>query len=240
MGKYEVTKRQFGRFIAADGYKTEAEETGKGGTGFNTTSNEFESGKPIYNWKNAGFAQTDDHPVVNVSWNDADKFTAWLRGRIGQTCSLPSEAQWEYACRAGTTTLYASGNDAETVAQVGNVADSTARKKFTYWTHTIKAEDGYVFTAPVGRFRANPLGLHDLHGNVWEWCQDWYDEKYYANSPKPDPLNEQKATDRVVRGGSWNSYPWGFRAAFRGRNSPDIRDSTVGFRIVVTLPWRTP
>jgi formylglycine-generating enzyme required for sulfatase activity len=239
MGKYEVTKRQFGRFVAADGYKTEAETDGEGGYGYDAATNKFEGRKPIYNWKYAGFPQTDEHPVVNVSWNDAEKFTIWLRGKTQRNCSLPSEAQWEYACRACTTTLFVSGNDGETLAQVGNVADGTAKKKFTDWSFTIKAEDGYVFTAPGGRFRANPLGLHDLHGNIWEWCEDWYDEKYYANSPRPDPLNEQKASSRVVRGGSWNFLPGDCRAAYRNGSSPDYRNGDLGFRVVVPAPSRT-
>ena len=114
--------------------------------------------------------------MVNVSWNDAVAFCEWLSRQEGQTYRLPTEAEWEYACRAGTTTRYCSGDDAETLAAVANVADATAKAKFPDWA-TIAARDGYVFTAPVGRFRANAWGLHDMHGNVWEWCSDGYAER---------------------------------------------------------------
>ena len=161
-----------------------------------------------------GFAQTEDHPVVNVSWNDAVAFCGWLSGRDGLKpfdhvhargpwdgagYRLPTEAEWEYACRAGTTTRYQSGDDPETAATVGNVADGTARAKYPGWT-TIAAQDGYVYTAPVGRFRANAFGLYDMQGNVWEWCWDWYHPDYYKKSPGADPLSSSQATWRVFRG----------------------------------------
>ena len=110
-----------------------------------------------YSWRNAGFEQTDEHPVVNVSWNDAVAFCKWLSRKEGKTYRLPTEAEWEYACRAGTTTRYYSGDDPETLAKVGNVADATAKAKFPDWKYTIKASDGYVFTAPVGSVQAQCL-----------------------------------------------------------------------------------
>ena len=92
----------------------------------------------------------------------------------GKTYRLPTEAEWEYACRAGTTTRYYSGDDPETLAKVGNVADAAFKAKFPDWRYTIKASDGYVFTAPVGKFKPNAFGLYDMHGNAWQWCSDWY------------------------------------------------------------------
>ena len=127
-----------------------------------------------YSWRNAGFEQTDEHPVVCMSWNDAVEFCKWLSRKEGKTYRLPTEAEWEYACRAGTTTRYYSGDDPETLAKVGNVADAAAKAKFPEWTWTIKASDGYVFTAPVGRFKPNAFGLYDMHGNAGQWCADWY------------------------------------------------------------------
>ena len=111
-----------------------------------------------YSWQNAGFEQTDEHPVVNVSWNDAVAFCKWLSQKEGKTYRLPTEAEWEYACRAGTTTRYYSGDDPETLAKVGNVADAAYKAKFPDWKFTIKASDGYVFTSPVGKFKPNASG----------------------------------------------------------------------------------
>ncbi|OHB82971.1 MAG: hypothetical protein A2V98_07465 [Planctomycetes bacterium RBG_16_64_12] len=165
LGAHEVTVGQFRKFVEDSAYKTDAEKDGKGGWGFNPSTGKVEQ-KPECTWRNAGFEQTDEHPVVNVSWNDAVAFCEWLSRKEGKTYRLPTEAEWEYACRAGTTTRYYHGDDPEGLATVGNVADTTAKAKFPKWTWTIQKSDGYVFTAPVGRFRANAFGLSDMHGNV--------------------------------------------------------------------------
>jgi formylglycine-generating enzyme required for sulfatase activity len=187
LGTYHVTRGQFRQFVADAGYKTDAEKGERPGTyGWNPEKKAFFFNTE-YSWRNTGFEQTDEHPVVNVSWNDAVEFCKWLSKKESKSYRLPTEAQWEYACRAGTTTRYYSGDDPETLAKVDNVADATAKAKFPDWTWTIKASDGYVFTAPVGKFQPNAFGLYDMHGNVWEWCADWYDGSYYAASPTDDP-----------------------------------------------------
>ena len=117
--------------------------------------------------------------MVNVSWNDAAAFAEWLGKNEGKTYRLPTEAEWEYACRAGTTTRYSCGDDPEGLAEVGNVADATAREKHPDRKDTIAARDGFAYTAPIGRYRPNAFGLHDMHGNVWEWCWDAYDKDHY-------------------------------------------------------------
>jgi formylglycine-generating enzyme required for sulfatase activity len=202
LGITEVTRGQFRRFVHETGYKTEAEKDGKGGSGWNEAKRDFEQ-DPKYSRLNPGFEQTDDHPVVNVSWNDAVAFCEWLTRVEGQTYRLPTEAEWEYACRAGTATKYFSGDDAESLATVANVADATAKTKYPDWTWAIAARDGFVYTAPVAQFRPNAFGLYDMHGNVWEWCRDGYDEEYYKRSPAQDPSGPSRAALRVFRGGGW-------------------------------------
>lgn len=177
-----------------------------------------------------GFPQGDDHPVVNVSHNDALAFCAWLSRKEGQTYRLPTEAEWEYACRAGTTTRYDHGDDPEGLSEVGNVEDATAKSKFSSFV-TIAGRDGYVFTAPVGKYKANGFGLYDMHGNVWEWCADWYDENYYEASPVDDPTGPTGGSYRVIRGGSWINVASHCQAAYRRRRVPSYRNYDLGFRL---------
>ena len=129
LGIHEVTRGQFRRFVHETGYQTEAERDGKGGDGWNEHKKTFER-NPKYTWQNPGFVQTDEHPVVNVSWSDAQAFIAWLGRKEGKPYRLPTEAEWEYACRAGTTSRYSSGDDPEGVTAVGNIADGTAKEKY--------------------------------------------------------------------------------------------------------------
>ena len=157
LGTYHVTRGQFRQFVTDTAYKTDAEKGERPGAwGWDPEKKEF-GFNAKYSWRNAGFEQTDEHPVVNVSWNDAVEYCKWLSRKEGKTYRLPTEAEWEYACRAGTTTRYYSGDDPETLAKVGNVADAAAKAQFPDWTRTIKASDGYVFTAPVGKFKPNAL-----------------------------------------------------------------------------------
>ncbi len=231
LGMHEITVGQFGDFVRSAGYKTEAEKDGKGGYGTDSSGNW--SQKPEYTWQNPGFAQTDDHPVVNVSWNDAVEFCKWLSKKEGAEYRLPTEAEWEYACRAGTTSRYSFGDDPEGLARVGNVADAAAKAKFSDWSGTISARAGHVFTAPAGEFLANAFGLHDMHGNVWEWCADWYGKDYYANSPVDHPTGPTSGPYRVVRGGGWSNRPRDCRSAIRDRDWPDYRDDSLGFRVAL-------
>ncbi len=228
LGKYEVTKGEFAEFVRLKGYQTEAEKDGQGGYGLDAAGNWNQ--KPEYTWRSTGWEQTDRHPVVNVSWNDAVAFCEWLSEKEGKKYRLPTEAEWEYSCRAGTTTRFHSGDDPESLATVANVADASAKRKFPNWTWTINADDGYVFTAPVGKFTANAFGLHDMHGNAWEWCQDWY-EKYDKNDSR-DPKGPGAGASRVMRGGSFNFEPRYCRAAYRSGYAPSNRSGYLGFRVV--------
>ena len=234
LGTYHVTRGQFRQFVKDSGYKTDAEKGGNPGAwGWDSESKTFSFEKD-YSWQNAGFEQTDEHPVVNVSWNDAVAFCKWLSRKEGNRYRLPTEAEWEYACRAGATTRYYSGDDPETLAKVANVADATFKAKFPDCKWTIKASDGYVFTAPVGRFKPNDFGLYDMHGNAWQWCADWFGEHYYAKSPAEDPTGPDTGDDRVLRGGSWGDWPSSARSATRSRGTPDGRSNYGGFRVART------
>ncbi len=230
LGVHEVTRGQFRRFVDDSGYQTEAEKDGKGGWGWNGDAKKFEQ-NPKYTWLNPGFDQTDEHPVVNVSWNDAVAFAEWLGRKEGVTYRLPTEAEWEYACRSGTTTKYCNGDDSEGLAAVANIADGTLKTKYPKLSSSIAAQDGFIYTAPVGRYNPNAWGLFDMHGNVWEWCSDWYAADYYKRSPVDDPQGPDGASIRVPRGGGCYVEPRGARSASRGRNVPVSRYYDLGFRL---------
>ena len=234
LGTCHVTRGQSRQFVADTSYKTDAEKGQRPGAfGWNPDKKELRF-KEKYSWQNAGFEQTDEHPVVCVSWNDAAAFCQWLSKKEGKAYRLPTEAEWEYACRAGTTTRYSSGDDPEALAEVGNVADAAARAQFPDWKYTLKASDGYVFTSPVGSFKPNALGLYDMHGNAWQWCADWYGAEYYAAFPVDDPTGPASGNDRVLRGGSWGGGPLNSRSANRSRITPVYRSYNSGFRVART------
>jgi formylglycine-generating enzyme required for sulfatase activity/serine/threonine protein kinase len=228
LAAHEVTRAQFARFVRATGYKTVCERAGGQGAGVDT-SGKFKVDRK-FNWRNVGFTQEDSHPVINVSWRDAMAFCTWLTWREGKVYRLPTEAEWEYACRAGTTTLFASGDDPESLATMANVADESAKAKFPSW-RSIKGRDGYIFTAPVGSFRPNAFGLYDMHGNVREFCGDWHSDDYYAKSPESDPSGPSSGANRVNRGGAWTSNAADCRSASRGATKPTSAGLSLGFRV---------
>ena len=246
MGAYQIRLKDFLEFCREANYQPEAERNiepmhGLDAAGRPTKSPDFRPWRP-------GWEQTEDHPVNYVSWNDAVEFCKWLSQKEGKTYRLPTEAEWEYACRAGTTTRYWCGNDPEELTQVANVADQDTKSRWpnavvrTLQDGEIKdttipypylsGRDGYVYTAPVGQFRPNPFGLYDMHGNLWEWCQDWYDEHYYSKSPVDDPQGPAGGTYRVMRGGGWDDTTIYYRSAARLDHSASFRCPRAGFRVV--------
>ena len=256
LGKYEVTIRQFRQFVQATGYVTEAEKDEIGGGGYDSDQKATARGRR-FNWRNTEFepAATDDHPVVNVSWNDAVAFCNWLSRKEGKTefyrfggtnvtvsnstgYRLPTEAQWEYACRAGTTNRYSNWFDPEDLVRIGNTWDSSISNKFTNVAGALKSKDRFVFTAPVGRFVANNFGVFDMIGNVAEWCEDQHAQNpEYDLSVVEDPLGVSILDDagRTIRGGGWNSFAVRCRAAFQISADPGVRAVSLGFRISAAL-----
>jgi formylglycine-generating enzyme required for sulfatase activity len=148
---------------------------------------------------------------------------------------LPTEAEWEYACRGGTTTRYFTGDGVESLEKSANIADASLMENNPFADWAVAWDDNYAFTSPVGKFRPNPFGLYDMMGNAWEWCSDYYDTKYYINSAKEDPENLTKSSARVLRGGSFDAGSGDCRAAFRAKDAPADRHYSVGFRVRVRL-----
>jgi len=234
MGITHVTVDQFAAFVKDSGYKTDAEKAGWS-VGF-----EIKDGKIDWkkvdgcSWRNPSFDQKGDHPMVQVSWNDAKAFCDWLSKKSGKTVTLPTEAQWEYACRAGTKTAYPWGDNPDDGKGWANCSDQSLKKKIPNQTGLafFSWDDGFVFTAPVGSFKANAFGLYDMNGNAWQWCQDRYGD--YEKGAATDPTGADTGGLRVLRGGSWYCDPGICRSARRGWYGPGGRYVIFGFRVAVS------
>ena len=238
MYKYEVTVAQFEEFVDATGYRTTAEKEGTG-KHLNADEGKWEDMDGLY-WRcpfDRSQRARPDHPVVQVSWEDAQAYCRWAGAR------LPTEAEWEYAARGGETGLagkphhaFVWGSDAPR-RPVANMWDESAARKWpkTNYLKFSGYDDGYALTAPVGAYAANGFGLFDMAGNVWEWCSDWYGEEYYGKSPGANPTGPMDGKYRVVRGGAWYYSPDNRRVSYRVRFVPAGRRTYGGFR-----PARTP
>jgi formylglycine-generating enzyme required for sulfatase activity len=167
---------------------------------------------------NPSYFKGDNLPVDSVSWNDTQKFIKKLNQLTGETYRLPTEAEWEYAARSGGKAEKWAGTNSE-----------SELKDYAWY-----GENSGSKTHPVGQKKPNGLGLYDMSGNVWEWVQDWYDEDYYKNSPKDNPKGPSSGQHRVLRGGSWLSFPSRMWSSFRGRLGPSTRGNDFGFRCVMT------
>jgi formylglycine-generating enzyme required for sulfatase activity len=174
-------------------------------------------------------------PAIDVSWNDAtQQYLPWLSRKAGKTYRLLTEAEWEYAARAGATARYHFGDNERDLCTFGNVADLTGKQKYTTWEF-VNCRDGHIETAPVGSFRPNAFGLHDVHGNVWEWVQDCWNDNYDGAPSDGSARTTGNCGHRVVRGGSWGHFPRYLRASGRKGDPVGVRWNDYGFRIARTL-----
>ena len=233
MGVTHVTVDQFAAFVKDSGHKTDAEKDGWS-IGLEIKDGTIDIKKVDgCSWRKPSFDQKGDHPVVQVSWNDAKSFCEWLSKKSGKTVVLPTEAQWEYSCRAGAKTAYPWGDDPDAGKGWANAADQSLKKKLPNAPATLTFfswDDGFVFTSPAGSFKANAFGLYDMTGNAWQWCQDRYGD--YEKGAATDPTGADTGSLRVLRGGSWGDYPWFCRSATRW-NIPGTRGDYFGFRVAV-------
>ncbi|MBM3238226.1 formylglycine-generating enzyme family protein [Candidatus Poribacteria bacterium] len=214
---YEVTNAQYRKFVEATG-RREPE-------GYGYVNGNWQPGfKP---WRDPNF-NNPNQPVVCVSWEDAKAYAEWVGA------SLPTEAQWEKAARGGLVgKKFLWGDEFPPRELVGNFADESWKKVFPGWPIITGYDDGYAYTAPVGKFAPNGYGLYNMVGNVWEWCLDAYESDYYGRSPERNPVNDNftDVNSRVVRGGTWSYYPlYYLRCASRYYNGPTNADINYGFR----------
>lgn len=256
----EVTVAQFRQFVNETQHKTSAEQNELGAVGWDPTPpadnprfiSTFRDGGG-FDWNKPGFEQGDSHPVVGVSFTDAKAYCEWLSKKEGVTYRLPTEAEWEYAARAGTETYFSFGDvyrgQIHRHANIGNVEleEAFPDRVRRQWLVDVERDpaDEHVFTAPVGSYQANPWGLFDLYGNVWEWCEDRYLDTAYTSFKRAgyqqvrkraiDPFNDKKGSDegdwRVIRGGSWFNSPIQCRSGVRGYFEASDAACYVGFRV---------
>ncbi|NMJ42304.1 formylglycine-generating enzyme family protein [Roseomonas sp. JC162] len=231
MAARPVTRGEFAAFVAATGYAP-----GSSCWAFSNNGSSYEYlERAGLNWRDPGFSQADNHPVVCVSWEDANAYAEWLSRRTGHVYRLPSEAEWEYAARAGTTGARFWGDANSQACQFANVADLTLasalnldrRPQFSF-----RCNDGFVYTAPVGSFRPNPFGLYDMLGNVWQWTMDCLNPDLSGQSSDGATRTTGDCATRMMRGGSWSHLPWYVRAGNRARGHATDRFNFAGFRLV--------
>ncbi len=228
---YPVTVGQFQTFCKDANYRSDAEKNSNLGERWGAdgrVSRRDRGGTPM-DWGFAG--QTSNHPVVNVSWNDAMAFCDWLSKKEGKNYCLPSEAQWEYACRAGTTTRFYNGDDADKLVEIANIADQALLKAYRNRRLAEKTNDGFALTAPVGSFRPNAFGLYDMLGNVQQWCGDYYDRHYYKEAREDDPYGPAMSDGRANRGGGFCFPAVANRCAYRSAARPTNCWLSLGFRL---------
>jgi len=228
LAKYEVTHAEYRRFVDSTGHVS--------AQACSVAVDGMWGHRDWANWMNPGIGRTprDDEPVTCVSWNDAKAYIAWFSTATGQDYRLPTEAEFEYALRAGTTTIYPWGEDPDGGCSSANLFDASGKAMFPEFVwEGGECSDGLPMVAPVGSLEPNPFGLYDITGNVWEWTQDCYVLPYPADIPTDGSALEVEGDceQRTVRGGSWETRPSRMASAWRGRDKPHEAFRTFGFRL---------
>jgi formylglycine-generating enzyme required for sulfatase activity len=222
----EVTRDDYAAFVKATGRETRDCWYGDGGNGRMAPAGDF---------RDPGFAQEGNHPVTCVSWEDAVAYADWLSARSGFAYGLPTEAEWEYAARAGKATAWPWGDDNPSGGcAFANGLDIAADPAYP-GNGASTCKDGFVHTAPTGSFAANGFGLYDMLGNVWEWVTDCYRPTYDGAPEDGSAVAVPGCTNRTARGGSWLENPWDMRLARRYAVPPDGRENIIGFRLARDL-----
>lgn len=225
-GRFEVTRGQ---------YRVFAQATGRDSDGcfiWGATTFEFD---PAKSWRDPGFDQGDLHPVTCVSWEDAGAYATWLSKQTGKRYRLLTEAEWEYAARAGTTTTQYWGNDPKLICDYANGADRSAAAGVAgaaAWP-VADCDDRHAHTAPVGSFPPNAFGLYDMLGNVEEWTQDCWNGNFVGAPIDGRAVVSGDCALRAVRGGAWDDAPVGVPAAYRVGSPTTIRVYRRGFRVAL-------
>ena len=221
LGRFEVTRAQYDSFVA---------DTNRPDAPCAVWDRGQWLAEPSRNWREPGFGQDQGHPVVCVSWNDALAYTQWLTRKTGKAYRLPSEAEWEYAARAGTLTARHWGEDAAGGCAFANQGDQSLRAALGL-DGVADCDDRRVYTAPAGSYLPNPWGLFDMLGNAWEWTHDCWNPGYNGAPEDGSAWTVGDCSLRVPRGGSWNSHQRNVRSANRGTYRADIGFFHIGFRL---------
>lgn len=236
VGRFEITRAQFSAFVADSGYVSE----GGGNCWYwNERHGKAMNDDPRRNWRDPGFIQHDDHPVVCVSWRDAKAYAAWLSSKTGRSYRLLTEAEWEYTARAGSAASRPWGENPSVACDHANIGDGVFVRRVLSRQGNEKVmageyhqcDDGYAYTAPVGRFRPNAFGLHDMMGNVIEWVEDCWNESYDDAPSDGSAWLTGDCRRRVSRGGGWSDIPRLVRFANRDGKAAGLRMLTLGFRV---------
>ncbi|MBU2113003.1 MAG: SUMF1/EgtB/PvdO family nonheme iron enzyme [Gammaproteobacteria bacterium] len=241
LAKYELTRDRFALFVNATGYKTDAEKNSnekQGCYGISVGGSSEWGWVPGLNWRNANLydePQTGRHPVVCVSETDVQAYLKWLNAQTGMAFRLPSEAEWEYAARAGADSEYFFGNDISKACAAGNVADETPLKNTNVWTNKVSCKDQYSFTAPVGQFQSNKYGFYDMVGNVMELTDDCYNSSFDNAPSNGKAWRSGNCNVRVIRGGAFNYAAEYLRSAKRNTVNKSERKIDIGFRLAHSI-----
>ncbi|MEM7082956.1 MAG: SUMF1/EgtB/PvdO family nonheme iron enzyme [Pseudomonadota bacterium] len=219
----EVTRRLFKEFASQSNHST-ASDCWYFHDGWKQSDN--------LSWRAPGFEQTDNHPVTCVSWHDAKAFIRWLNQRRDATFRLPTEAEWEYAARAGSTQTHYFDLENSAFCHHANVADQSALKDYPSFS-VVQCDDGFTRTSPVAHFQANPWGVYDLYGNVWEWVEDCWNTHYKEAPIQGEAWLDGDCGRRGFRGGGYGDIENFARSALRNRANAHQRKDDIGFRLVL-------